>query len=62
MSQPDQLSYYRSREAAERQLAATAASPAIRDIHLELATRYAELCQGSGREKLRLVTGLAASA
>lgn len=34
--------YYRRREQAERRLADQAASPAIRDIHLEMAERYRE--------------------
>ena len=38
-------SYYRERERAERTLADQAASPAIRDIHLEMAERYHELAE-----------------
>lgn len=37
--------YYRNREQAERKLADQAASPAIRDIHLEMASRYRELAE-----------------
>ena len=36
-------SYFRDREHAERTLANKAASPIIRDIHLELAERYRQL-------------------
>ena len=35
--------YYRGRERAERALADQAASPAIRDIHLEMAAQYRAL-------------------
>ena len=35
-------SYFRNREQTERDLADRAASPAIRDIHLEMAERYRE--------------------
>lgn len=38
-------SYYRGREQAERTLADQAASPAIREIHLEMANRYRELAE-----------------
>ena len=41
--------YYRKREQAERTLADQAASPAIRDIHLEMAERYRELAEQSER-------------
>ena len=37
--------YYRNREQTERTLANQAASPAIRDIHLEMAERYRELAE-----------------
>ena len=37
--------YYRNREQAERTLADKAASPAIRDIHLEMAERYRALAE-----------------
>lgn len=37
------LSYYRDRERTERALADQAASPATRDIHLEIAELYREL-------------------
>ena len=37
--------YYRDRERAERTLADQAASPAIRNIHLEMAERYRELAR-----------------
>ena len=39
------VNYYRERERAERTLANQAASPAIRDIHLEMAERYRELAE-----------------
>ena len=39
------VNYYRDRERAERTLADQAASPAIRDIHLEMANRYRELAE-----------------
>lgn len=39
------VNYYRERERAERSLADQAASPAIREIHLEMAERYRDLAQ-----------------
>ncbi len=41
------VKYYRERERAERSLADQAASPAIRNIHLEMAERYRELAEQS---------------
>ena len=37
--------YFRDREQAERTLADQAASPAIRDIHLDMADRYRALAE-----------------
>jgi len=37
--------YYRGRERAARALADQAASPAIRDIHLEMAAQYRALVE-----------------
>jgi hypothetical protein len=35
--------YYAQREQAQRALAESAADPKVREIHLKLATKYAEL-------------------
>jgi hypothetical protein len=37
--------YFAYREKAERALAERAAEPSVRDIHLEMAARYADLVQ-----------------
>jgi hypothetical protein len=37
--------YFAQRERAERALAQSAAAPNVRDIHLTLAARYAELAK-----------------
>jgi hypothetical protein len=37
--------YYTQREQAERALAQAAENPSVRDIHLALAVKYAELVQ-----------------
>ena len=37
--------YFAERERAERALADTASAPKVRDIHLALAARYAELAK-----------------
>ena len=42
MSDSRDTEYLLRREATERALAAAAVSPAIRDIHLELARHYSE--------------------
>lgn len=42
--------YYRDRERAERTLADQAASPAIRNIHLEMAERYHALAEQQERQ------------
>lgn len=39
----DDLKYFRARAAEERERASTAASAAIRSVHLELAVRYDQL-------------------
>lgn len=43
MSDANDAAYYVRREAVERAIAAKALDPAIRDIHLKMAIRYAEL-------------------
>ena len=50
--------YYRSRAQTARQLADTAASDAVRAIHLEMADRYDLLAERGGRNRatLRVVT------
>jgi hypothetical protein len=51
--------YYRRREQQERALARAATSPAIQEIHLELADRYAHISlvaeTSAPRPRLRLV-------
>ena len=52
--------YYRRREQQERALANAAKSPAIEEIHLELAERYAHIALKAEaptlRPRLKLVT------
>lgn len=52
--------YYRRREQQERALASAATSPAIGEIHLELAERYAQIVLTAEvptlRPRLTLVT------
>ena len=60
VSDLNQPEYYARREEQERQLAAIAISPAIGEIHLELADRYAELVRlaqpaPAARPRLKLV-------
>lgn len=40
--------YYRVREIQEREMAAMAKDPAVRQIHLELADKYRRLAPDSG--------------
>lgn len=43
MTDLNSVEYYLSRERRERELAAAAANPTIAAVHLEMATRYADL-------------------
>lgn len=45
-----ELAYFRHREEVERQLAERAPSPAIREIHLQMAARYRELSAAPDRD------------
>ena len=59
MSDLNQPSYYVRREQQERTLAAAAQSPEIRDIHIDMAERYACLTRAAepapARPRLKLV-------
>ena len=58
--QVSESNYYRSRSAAEWQLAKSAAHPEARRRHVELAQRYSELagpCQSEGRTNVTLSGG-----
>ena len=52
--------YFAQREQAERALAKTAAAPNVRDIHLDLADRYAELARHEAILQQGAGTGLIA--
>ena len=43
MTDDNSIDYYLAREQHERDLAKVATNPAIAKIHLEMATRYAQL-------------------
>lgn len=61
MTELNSPQFYALRERQARELAAKAASPAIARIHLELASRYAELrahtSETSQRPKLSIASG-----
>ena len=45
---PENPAYYAARAVEERRLAAAATDPNVREIHLELAEKYAELAGDGG--------------
>lgn len=47
----DSPEYYRMREAHERQMAERAPTPEVRDIHLKLAEKYAELANAAAHTR-----------
>ena len=58
MTELNNLEYYRARAAAARELAAAAANPAIKNIHLEMVRRYDRLVEAArGGRTLRIVGG-----
>lgn len=53
MSDLNSIDYYRLREQRERDLASNAVSPGIAAIHLDMATRYAQLISVSAADTNR---------
>lgn len=58
MSEMNQSDYYRRRAIQARERAADARMPEVRAIHLDLASRYADLVQEAERLEHRPVLGI----